>query len=166
MNHDIRLFRPEDAADLAAVYRAAWTATYGPVISSAGLATILADLDSKGVTGLIPGRDEVAYVACDGPQVVGSAVFAERGGQAYLWAMYILPEYQRRGLGTALIRYGAARLNADSTVVAGVLKTSASALRFYAKLGFHPKGEYEFELAPGEPIPSVEMRASARELAG
>ena len=69
--------------------------------------------------------------------------------------LYILPRYQNRGLGTALLRYAMARCEGRPTL--WILENNAGAERLYRREGFRPTGrrkviaekldELEFELS-------------------
>jgi len=77
-------------------------------------------------------RDEVLGFAAAGPERSG-----EPRNQGELYALYVLPSHQGRGLGHALVQAVAHRLLASgmSSMLLWVLESNASARRFYERLG-------------------------------
>lgn len=76
---------------------------------------------------------------------IGVISIEEKEDEIFLSKIYILPEYQRRGIGTQLINYllGVA-FNSGLPVTLRVLKTNPSKL-LYERLGFVEVGETETE---------------------
>ena len=73
---------------------------------------------------------------------VGVLYVQERAEELFVVNLEILPEYQRRGIGTAVIRQLTARAQSQSKQVAlQVLKTNISARSLYQRLGFGVTGE-------------------------
>lgn len=67
----------------------------------------------------------VGYIAC--------------GGGYYIAQLYVLPEFQRHGVGSKLIN----EVKAGSGVSSLQLKASLNAVGFYTKLGFEPTAEQQ-----------------------
>ncbi len=101
-------------------------------------------------------------IAKDGEQVVGFTGYGDRGEEApgvgEIFALYVLPEYYRTGLGRRLMEAGLARLRDYPAVCLWVLKENARAIRFYEKCGFVPDGEEFFSPR----IAAAEMRMIRR----
>jgi ribosomal protein S18 acetylase RimI-like enzyme len=75
---------------------------------------------------------------------VGVLYVQERVEELFVANLEILPEYQRRGIGTAVIRKLTAAAERQSKPVAlQVLKTNIAARRLYRRLGFVVTGENE-----------------------
>jgi GNAT superfamily N-acetyltransferase len=80
----------------------------------------------------------------DAGKIVGFANFGPARGVAAagigeIYALYILPDYQRRGIGAALVRGAARAMQADGAVSLSIWVLSANPNRaFYERLG----GEY------------------------
>jgi ribosomal protein S18 acetylase RimI-like enzyme len=143
---EINEITKSDALDLIQLWRTTWTATYGPSLGSAVLAKMLVDLDEKGTTSMLPENGERGYCVRSDGCLLGSVIVAERGGIAYLWGLYVLPDHQRRGLGSLLLAKTAGDLKEAKALEIRVLQTSAAALAFYRKHGFIEVGRETSEL--------------------
>lgn len=87
-------------------------------------------------------------------RVDGKAVGVVTVTESLIEDLYILPEYQNRGLGTALLRYAVGQCNGTPTL--WILENNDGAERLYRREGFVPTGqrsviangldEVEFEL--------------------
>ena len=97
----------------------------------------------------------VSLVATLDLQVAGHVIFTRcevnSGGvsAALLGPLAVAPEYQRQGIGSALIRAGLRRLEQEDVALVCVLGDPA----YYGRFGFHP----EATLEPPYPLP-VEWR--------
>ncbi len=103
-------------------------------------------------------RDNI-LVAKDGERVVGFVGYGLAGGTegaGEVFALYVLEEYQKRGVGYALMRRALDELAGCRVVVLWALKENKKALRFYERVGFHPDGE-EKEIVLGAPVRGVRM---------
>ena len=134
---EIRLERPGDAEAISALHRAAF-AEEGDLVSR--LADVLReDLTPK--TGL-------SLVADDGGTVVGHVLFTRNLLDApsrlvdvrVLSPLGVLPERQRQGVGSALVRRGL-DLVAERGVPLVFLEGSPA---YYPRFGFEPGGEHGF----------------------
>ena len=84
-------------------------------------------------------------VAKEGERVVGFAAYGayrdgslSRCGEVY--AIYVLEEFQKRGIGRALMDAALDKLKEYDKVALWVLKDNAKAIGFYKKYGFRPDG--------------------------
>lgn len=103
-------------------------------------------------------RDNI-FVAKDGERVVGFVGYGRaRGveGAGEVFALYVLEEYQRRGVGYALVRRALDELADCRVFVLWALKENQKALRFYERVGFHLDGA-EKEIVLGTPVKGVRM---------
>ncbi|MCI0397735.1 MAG: GNAT family N-acetyltransferase [Chloroflexi bacterium] len=90
----------------------------------------------------------------------GQRTVVERGEELFLAAIYLLPEYQNRGLGSALIREIIVQAEQSGRpVTLQVLKANRPARRLYERLGFFISGETNTHY---EMRREVEVRARAR----
>jgi ribosomal protein S18 acetylase RimI-like enzyme len=141
----IRAAADHDAQAIGHVRVKVWRFAYRDILPEAYLAglspeeragqwrSLLTDPGStRFVLVVVNERDEVVGFAAAGPQRS-----AEPGYQGELYALYVLPLHQRRGLGRALVRAVAHRLSAGgmSSMLLWVLESNASARRFYERLG-------------------------------
>lgn|SRR5690625_3495073 len=60
----------------------------------------------------------------------------KKDGRSELGALYLLPHYQRRGIGTALLDYSINRLKGLKEIYLHVEKNNKTALKFYEAKGF------------------------------
>lgn len=169
----IRLARVEDAAGIAAAHIASWRATYPGIISDKTLAALRVEERAAlwrsrliALSENPPPRQEACYVAVGGAgEVVGFA----RGGPARplasgaapdpydgeLYAIYLAPGAERRGLGGRLTRAVARHLAADGLRSLLVWALAANPNRgFYEALGGLQAFEQETEIF-GQLLPEV-----------
>jgi ribosomal protein S18 acetylase RimI-like enzyme len=110
-------------------------------------------------------EDDVTLVAKDGNKVVGICRVQRLETHNEQRAFYVLPEYQRRGVGTLLWGEAWKYLNPAKETIAKVVTYNTKAVRFYEKLGFRAsgeKGESEFFLAKsGAKLPTATMVKNA-----
>ncbi|GAA1613457.1 hypothetical protein GCM10009789_79620 [Kribbella sancticallisti] len=79
----------------------------------------------------------ITLVALDGERVVGMAGLGREADFWVLWKLSVLPEYQGRGVGQALLDGAIAVLPDGSTqLLLDVLVTNEAAITFYRKHGF------------------------------
>lgn len=134
--------RPAQIRDLPAIRhiaRLTWDATY-PGIAPANRHDFLrrAYSNEQLKTALDSPRDWF-YVADGQEQIVGYAHFLRRADHnAELARLYVLPDYQRRGVGTALLQHGLAALAAARYRLCYVAMfiDNRIAQHFYQKHGF------------------------------
>lgn len=83
-------------------------------------------------------RDAHMYVACDGEAVIGCGAISGYWGsteESYLSSIFVLPEYQRRGVGRRIVE----ALEADAYFLRAwrtEVGASLTAVPFYLKLGY------------------------------
>ena len=78
---------------------------------------------------------------------VGEVMVEERPHEIYLARIALLPEWQGRGIGTAIVRSLLERAGTDGkSVVLEVLHANARAAKLYAELGFAATGRSETHL--------------------
>jgi ribosomal protein S18 acetylase RimI-like enzyme len=83
-------------------------------------------------------QPELFLVALDGDLVVGSIIAGYDGHRGWLYAVAVLNNRGRRGVGTALVRAAEARLHSMgcSKINLQVRSTNANAVAFYRRLGY------------------------------
>jgi ribosomal protein S18 acetylase RimI-like enzyme len=119
----VRPVTPGDTPGLIALWRETWTKTYGPSLGFSALNEMLQPLE-EGATSMLPGSGERGYCLTFGTRIIGSAIVNERGKTAYLWGMYVLPEYQGDGAGSQLLFHAAHEITISKRVEARVLHSS------------------------------------------
>ncbi len=104
----MRLACVQDAAGIAAVAQRTWQDTYADIIVPATQERFLGRWYTPAALREAIGRSESwFYVAAVGEDVIGFAQFvlrADRRGE--LTRIYVLPEWQRRGIGSQLLKEG------------------------------------------------------------
>ena len=147
----------EDLPGVARVLVDTWRATYRGVVPEAFLEGLSYEGQAERwaqrlKTPTWPGRLFVAE--SESGEVVGFAAFGPDrasgfpGYTAELWAIYVLPNWQRKGLGRALFHEGARLLQAEGygRMLVWVLKENPKGRGFYEHLGGVLLGEREIEL--------------------
>jgi GNAT superfamily N-acetyltransferase len=148
---EIRAATLDDAAAIAHVHVASWRSAYRGILPDDylnGLDEAARTDDWRGWLG----SAAVVFVAVEDGRVVGfvaggSNREAEKKYDAELYTIYLLQEYQRRGIGAALLRRLAARMQREGFrgMVVWVLETKAS-VGFYMGSGAVRIGEKEMEI--------------------
>ena len=103
-------------------------------------------------------RDNL-FVAKDGGRVVGFVGYGkarEEADAGEVFAIYVLEEYQKRGVGYALMRRALSLLEGCRVVYVWLLKDNEKARRFYERVGFRADGE-EMDYTLGTPVRLIRM---------
>jgi ribosomal protein S18 acetylase RimI-like enzyme len=78
----------------------------------------------------------------EGGEIVAALIAREHEGDCYFWFVATVPEAQRRGLGTELMRHALREARARGAKTTS-LESTAAGEQLYAKLGYRPLGRYE-----------------------
>ena len=153
----IRTAEPRDADSLARVHVDSWRSTYAGILPDEFLAGLsYRDRESFWEQVLTTARPtvsnflaeteagDVVGLAAGGPERTGSKTYP---GELYL--VYLLEQYQRRGLGRLLVSAVAGRLLADGfgSMLLWVAKDNHPACRFYEALGGEPIDSRTIDIA-------------------
>jgi ribosomal protein S18 acetylase RimI-like enzyme len=148
--------RSASDSDLPAVQRVAqesWTATYSGYIPDDD---IQAFLDSNySVDRLRQARTRIGdgfVVAAHEDRIIGYAMLSEDGdGNAQLWSIYVLPEFQGQGAGKLLWDAAVARARRLElpSLVLWVLASNSKARHFYERQGAVIAGHRDFAVGEG-----------------
>ena len=138
----IRVANPSDAGPIARVHVDSWRSTYAGIVPDDYLAG-LSYQDRESTWNEILRTGLPNFVAeTEGGHVVGFAGGGpeRQGNEVYcgeLYAIYLLEEWQRKGVGRLLVSAIAQRLLVDgfSSMLLWVLEDNHPALRFYESLG-------------------------------
>ncbi|MCR5664607.1 MAG: GNAT family N-acetyltransferase [Oscillospiraceae bacterium] len=109
-------------------------------------------------------RDGI-LVAKDGARVVGFVGYGPAHGEdgaGEVYALYVLAEYQHRGIGYALLRRALDGLAGCRVIHLWAFAENKKALRFYERVGFHPDGT-EKEIVLGAPARGVRLTLAREE---
>ncbi len=166
---------PEDAEELQRVFYKTWLVTY----PNEKYGITVEDVEEWFKERLTPQKIEglrefLEYPAEEHPYlaaklngtVVGVCRAVQQPAQNYLHALYVLPEYHGKGIGTALWKEISAQLDHAKPVRVGLAVYNTNAQCFYKKFGFrilHNTLWYppNFKMKSGNYIPSIEMEKPA-----
>ena len=83
-------------------------------------------------------QSDLFLLAIDREQVIGSVLAGYDGHRGWLYAVAVLKEHQRRGVGSALVREAERRLLELGCVKINlqIQSTNASVTEFYRRLGY------------------------------
>jgi ribosomal protein S18 acetylase RimI-like enzyme len=142
----IRAFTSADSAAVLAHFDVTWQATYAPDFARAALVDAARPPDP---VARVCGGDGRMLLADAGGEIVGTAGFRVTAQVSYICAMYIRPDWQRRGLGTALLSAVLQQVPGDRNVVVYALSSSRAAIAFYETHGFTRFEERDFDFGSG-----------------
>jgi len=104
---------------------------------------------------------KVLIAVVDDSKVVGFFMGNKQLDYQRLVAIYVLPKYQNRGIGSKLIVHGLRWLGRKNNVIVNVADYNHKAIIFYQKFGFVRSGEKPKEthrpFPSGKNIPEIEM---------
>jgi ribosomal protein S18 acetylase RimI-like enzyme len=152
-----------DAAGLARIRLAAWRAAYRGIVPAAVLDALDPDAETaRWRTSLSTPRPAFTRVAIAGSParpvgfvVAGPARGDEVAGFGEVYAIYVDPEVQGRGIGRALIEAGVRGLTARrfAEAILWVFEANAPARGFYEKMGWAADGAVKpFEIGGAAPL--------------
>jgi ribosomal protein S18 acetylase RimI-like enzyme len=88
-----------------------------------------------------PKKERTLLLAKDGDKVVGVCRVVRRSDKNQLQAIYVLPEYQRKGVGKLLWEEAQKFFDNGKDIVVEVATYNSKAIEFYKKLGFVDTGK-------------------------
>jgi ribosomal protein S18 acetylase RimI-like enzyme len=106
-------------------------------------------------------KDQTFLLAKDKDKVVGVSRVVRHKDNNELQAIYVLPEYQGKGIGKLFWEEAKKHFDINKSIIVVVASYNNKAIDFYKKLGFKDTGkrfEYEkFRFKSGAIIPMMEM---------
>jgi ribosomal protein S18 acetylase RimI-like enzyme len=153
---EIRDAGVDDVRGIQNVVRTTWDHTYRDSIPKGVRKEFISQAYS---TDSLRHRMEanVFLVASHNGCVVGFADFRSRSTtEAELAAIYVLPEMQRRGIGSRLLQAGIGRFPLYKSLVLQVDQDNSRARRFYEAHGFRHEGDHAVEFC-GHVVHTAEM---------
>ena len=139
----------------AYVHWKSWQESYAGIVDAGYLERMtIAQVEEKAFRW----RDNL-FVAKDGTRVVGFVGYGAAPGEdgaGEVFALYVLEEYQHRGIGYALMQRALSELKGCRRVYLWAFKENAKAIRFYERVGFRQDGT-EKELMLGCPVKGIRM---------
>jgi ribosomal protein S18 acetylase RimI-like enzyme len=163
---------PKHAEEINTLFTETWLATYPN--EAAGISRDdVEDLVSKwsSLDGVarrrnfykdLPTKPDIYNrIAVVDEKVVGFCGGFENDERVHLKSLYILPGYQRRGIGRALFSDFEVWANKEKKITVHVVNYNTNAIRFYEKCGFLDTGkrfsEERFRMKSGANFTEIEM---------
>jgi ribosomal protein S18 acetylase RimI-like enzyme len=159
--YTIRRNIESDLAAIRLLFGSTWPATYTATLGTETTYAMLTELDETKLRSIIPQEDEVTLVAVQDEQIVGTLTYAVRHRISYLWGMYVLPDFQRRGVGSKLIYEAKQGSKHSDCIEVRVLQTSLGAVSFYQKHGLTLCGDETLDLPHGKTAATFVMSCAA-----
>lgn len=165
----IRDAQPDDSRDILIVQRDAWLQTYPNEalgITSENLLEKLGDIDAKTeerkkFLQSAQNNQNIHYsVAVNDGKIVGF-LFAIKGENNIIEALYVSPVEQNQGVGTILMRRVLEWFGSNSHISVNVVSYNHDAMSFYEKFGFIEDGPAKSSLgqfSTGKTMPETRMR--------
>ena len=171
----ISIANPEDARGIAEVFYKTWLVTY----PNEKVGITVDDIEDRFKNSFTeeslakradriahPKDNEVFFLAKDSDRVVGVCNIVKHPDKNQLQAMYVLPEYQGKGIGNLLWERAKKDLDLDKDTIVQVATYNTNAINFYRKLGFVETGKQfqneHFRMKSGVIIPDTEMVIKAK----
>lgn len=166
MSH-IEIVEPklEDAEKILNVQRTTWLATYPNKEAGIEYKDIEESVSRwKGerikdrLASLAP--EQHYWIAKDGEKVVGMCWVFKEQDKNNIQAIYVLPEYQGKHVGSALLKAALSWLGDEKDITLGVVTYNTKAIEFYKRFGFEEHGERHDSVATlpcGKVMPEIEM---------
>jgi ribosomal protein S18 acetylase RimI-like enzyme len=112
-----------------------------------------------------PPDGQTTLIAKEGGRIVGFCRATRHPDRNQIHAIYVLPEYHGRGIGTAMWQAAQQYLDSSRHSIVEVATYNAKAIRFYRGLGFKDTGKRisdpKLKMKSGAVIPQMEMRREA-----
>ncbi|CEG26172.1 GNAT family N-acetyltransferase [Bacillus sp. B-jedd] len=144
MEYTIRNMRIEDTKQVQQVAKTSWNATYEGIIPAEIQKSFL---NSAYSDEMMKRRMEYSLmlVAEVAGEIVGFANYSKvkEGGKVELAAIYLYPECQGKGIGTALLNEGIAKLEGIKELYINVERDNLIGRTFYEAKGFTVIGEFD-----------------------
>jgi ribosomal protein S18 acetylase RimI-like enzyme len=156
---NIRRATLEDILGIQQVAHVSWHSAFEGIMRPDTRANILSEFYSEeSLTHSLQRRDSVFLVALERDKVVGFVQALPRPGNGgyELARLFILPNYQRQGIGRQLLQQVESLL-AGQTLWAMVEKNNQKAVAFCQAMGFCRQRELQLPVF-GENLPFMEMR--------
>ncbi|MEM0116841.1 MAG: N-acetyltransferase [Conexivisphaerales archaeon] len=162
----IRKFAEQDVAEIRYLLRTCWTDTYAGIIPDEIIRKVVASWHSEG--------NIKAQLKDDSPslfyrgyfidnKLVGLISARKEGSSVTVYQLYVLPEYQRRGIGKRLMDELVAYYGLPIRITLDVEEKNEKGVSFYRKYGFSFSGRTEVKIDDyGIPCFRAEMELKNR----
>jgi ribosomal protein S18 acetylase RimI-like enzyme len=161
---------PSDAEQITTVYYKTWLDTYPNEeigitredIEDSYKDSFTEESIQKNKARIAHGnKNEKRLVAKDGDHVVGVARMIRNENNNQLQTIYVLPEFQRKGIGMMLWNVAKDFCDPTKDILVQVATYNQKAIEFYKKLGFVDTGKRwnddKWKMKSGATIPEMEL---------
>ncbi|PZO81746.1 MAG: N-acetyltransferase [Micavibrio aeruginosavorus] len=161
---NIRAATKDDIPTIASLHIEGWKGAYGGIVDQAYLDSLTVEKRTADWTQWMEADESTVFIAEEegkpaGFVVIGrtktpppgsSPIRPSHSGEIY--ALYLHPDFWRRGIGTALIKHAARELKErkHSTVCLWVLDANTRARAFYEKMGGQKLGGKMIDIGPSK----------------
>lgn len=116
---------------------------YALWLSCKGIGLNSLDDTRAGIDRFINRNPDTCFVAIDNKQIVGSILVGNDGRRGYIYHTAVEPEYQRKGIGKALVDKSMEALNeiGINKVALVAFKQNETGNKFWNKMGFETRGD-------------------------
>ncbi|HZG59256.1 MAG TPA: GNAT family N-acetyltransferase [Anoxybacillus sp.] len=144
MEFIIRQMQKEDIQQVRQIAKTSWNYTYKGIIPLEIQESFLKSAYNDDMMQRRLERSFIFVSEVDG-KVVGFANFSpvKEERETELLAIYLLPEYHRKGIGTALLKEGIKNLEGVKEVFVNVEKDNQIGTNFYKAKGFEVVSEFD-----------------------
>ncbi len=164
----IRLSQPDDAAQVLRLKDDTWLDAYPSAEHGVTIADIRSHIAKDPAEDrierwrgyLLPTDTMKNWVALADGEIVGFVAGATGDPRNEIKALYVLPTYQRQGIGTRLLAEAIGWLGSGKDSFLHVVAYNHPAIAAYSKAGFMPSDhshDDEFALPSGAVMPEIEM---------
>ncbi|RDW17647.1 GNAT family N-acetyltransferase [Oceanobacillus arenosus] len=155
--------KKKDIPQVQHIAKTSWNATYEGIIpyniQENFLNSAYSDKNMKSRL-----KHSFIFVAEVDKRIVGFANYSPitKDGKTELVAIYLYPEYQGKGIGTAFLRHGIEQLGDVEEIHLNVEKNNEIGMNFYTAKGFEVVSEFEDDFG-GHILHTVRMVLRVRE---
>lgn len=155
----VRAATTEDIPVIQSIGLLTWPATYLPFT---GPDYVITNINSWWTAEAVRTTvvEETTFVAIADSEVVGTLTLGEFEGEPVIWKIYVLPEAQGRGVGTALMNAAFNAAGKDQDIRIEFIKGNDHAQSFYTRMGFR----FDFEEEAEHETTTVWLRRSPTSL--
>ena len=168
---------PEDAQEICSVLGKTWFDTYPNAEAGITREDIRLRIEGERGERIQPSIDRwrntietsdgshAVYVARMNDKIVGMAAPSFIGGMRRVGALYVLPEVQGKGVGSALMQKVLEWHGTGEAIYLAVARYNQKAIDFYKRFGFKQTRSIEDEgdVYGGKQIPEIEMVRQAQD---
>ncbi len=116
---------------------------YALWLSCKGIGLNSLDDTRAGIDRFINRNPDTCFVAIDNKRIVGAILVGNDGRRGYIYHTAVEPEYQRKGIGKALVDKSMEALNeiGINKVALVAFKQNETGNKFWDKMGFETRGD-------------------------